>query len=291
MSGMWAEAAAAQLAIFAKKFDIVNTILKYHNPDVICLQEVDWKSLSQMEDYEIFTPSESNGKQDSVILLRKGLWKDVQSESLERTLVTATLRATGEKVIIASYHGEANGITTIPFRHAMRAFMVAKCPDCVLIIGSDTNAHTAPEPSSRKLSFSHLQDFAASQNWLLANTPPVVTTRSCRTLFQAQSHKGQDQDDIIYASDPKDNIMIDKASISAFSSNTNPIPNSEFPSDHAQLWAKIVFPDIRSELFHEILSALITKHAHVVFNVESTFLLTYIDNKCGIAICPGQRRL
>ncbi len=72
---------------------------------------------------------------------------------------------------------------------------------------------------------------------------------------------------------------------------TGPIPNSEFRSDHALVWATIVFPDIRSELFHEILSALITKHAHVVFNVESTFPLTYIDNKCGIAIRPGQRRL
>ena len=257
----WQEVASELLAIFDNKFRMISDVISAQKPDVVCLQEVDMQSFVSMPEYNLYTPSESSGKQDSVILLRKDLFTDATPLSLEAsivgpgdlTLLKASVRKSGERLMIASYHGDANGISTIPFLEALHSFKTKYFPDCALIIGSDTNAHFSVENGSNKLSFSKLKEFTDDHQWLLANSHPHVTTRSCRTFFQAQAHKGHHEQDIMYASDPKDNIIIDDFTIKSsgifFGSSINqPIPSEELPSDHALVWAEIEILKHRSEL-------------------------------------------
>ena len=234
------------------KFDRISQIIESTNADVICLQEVDITALHRFDAYDLFKPPESNGKQDSLILLRKDKFKSSHSISVVRSVASAgdlvLLKSvhipTGREIVVGSYHGDANGRTTIPFLSSLGS--MRNIPDTV-IIGSDTNAH-ANEELENKLSFEQLTNFTMHAEWKLSNPNGEVTTKSCRTFMQAQSHKGHHVSDIHYQSDPKDQILV-RGDVRIVGSGIDftgdgddtviPIPSARFPSDHALVWATL----------------------------------------------------
>ncbi len=234
------------------RFERISEIIQSKRADVVCLQKVDAGALKPLKGYNAFLPTESNGKQDSVILLRTGRFESTERIIVDRNIASAgnlvLLKSvhvpTGQELVIGSYHGDANGRTTIKFLSSV--VNIRNLPQ-TLIIGSDTNAH-ASEELTNKLSFTQLRNHAIYANWQLSNPDGHVTTRSCRTFLQAQSHKGHHVSDIHYQSDPKDQILIrDDLRIIAsgvdFTGEGNdaavPIPSPVFPSDHALVSANL----------------------------------------------------
>jgi hypothetical protein len=242
---------------FSNKFVSIKSILTSIDADILCLQEVDASSLENFDGYVSVKPSKSYGKQDSIILLRKGIFDSIEFQSLETpvigpgdlVLIRARHVMSGRKFLIASFHGDANGLSTIPFLRDLRQEVR---DEDIVIIGSDTNAHYDSGDEGSKLKYSTFESFVSSYSWEIVNKG-YPTTRSCRTFFQAQAHKGHHAEDIQFASDPKDNIifrdltLVDSHIIFG-ESESAPIPNKQVPSDHAIVLATLDLKDKRSEL-------------------------------------------
>ena len=232
---------------FGTKFTAIKEILTNHSPDVICLQEVDFFAFQPLLGFDFYRPPASNGKQDSLILLRQGIFDNVSEVHLgssvvgpgDLVLLTCRQIRSSKSTLIASYHGETNGTTTLPLLEAIHSLSSAYES---VIVGSDTNAHY--ESGGSKLEFAELERFTSKMHWKLSNNANP-TTRSCRTFFQAQAHKGHHMSEIHFDSDPKDNIIvgggarIESSGIFFGPDCEAPIPNERFPSDHALAWAVV----------------------------------------------------
>jgi hypothetical protein len=164
----------------------------------------------------------------------------------------------GRKYLLASFHGDTNGLATIPVLEAVHS-LAATMPDHALIFGLDANTYTA----SGNPKLQGVDEFAASFRakgysscWGEMPNSRSPTTFNARTYLQPQLQKAARADEKESKGDknPKDFILFPKARfevLEATKDNTGErryiedmvFPTLKFPSDHGVVAAKLKIKD------------------------------------------------
>jgi|MDSY01.1.fsa_nt_gb hypothetical protein len=253
-----------------KKLDRTMDILEgpYATADVQFLQEVagafigkaEGRKLStQLFDVKFPAALDSDRDQNSLILLKKGLWTDVEEVTAEISApdgcgngdlfaLSATHAATKDKYLLASFHGDTNGLLTIPVVTAVHDYAKSSKADHKLLFGMDANTYAEPDPGK----LCYVGDFAQFYVARGLNTcygpnpnPKNFTTFHARTYLQPQLNKAirYAEKDVKGDKNPKDFILFDAKDFSVRwtkKDNTGEkkyvegmvFPTLAFPSDH-----------------------------------------------------------
>jgi hypothetical protein len=263
-----------------RKHDRTIEILEqsYADADIQFLQEVASSFAKSIQTrggklpslFDVFYPAvlDTDRDQNSFILLKKGKFRDVK-EVTEEVLkefdvaksknvsvpiakgdlltLTATDAADGTKYLLASFHGDTNGLATIPVVTAMHNYAVSKRPDHKLLFGMDANTYAKPESDQQGV-----VEFANFYRGLKLNScygpnpnPLNFTTFHARTHLQPQLNKAVklEERDVKGDKNPKDFIVFfasDFSVVSTTKDNTGDrryvenmvFPTLSFPSDH-----------------------------------------------------------
>lgn len=252
---------------------LVNT---YGDAHVQFLQEVAGSFLAKAktnpvsDKFDIYAPAEMDGDRDqnSFILLRKHAFVDINEVTKE---VLAELPRTAEgkvdapvmngdllaltivdpndhtKYLVASFHGDTNGLATIPIVTAVHAYATTKKPDHKLIFGMDANTYARPDPDQQGV-VAFGEFFSGKKlNSCYGKTPNPLnfTTFHARTHLQPQLNKAVSLEEKDKKGDknPKDFILFFDADFTVLSTtkdNTGQrryienmvFPTLSFPSDH-----------------------------------------------------------
>jgi len=252
------------------------------NLDVVFLQEssqafvdlANGRKLGQ-ELFDIYLPSnlDSSRDQNSVILLKKGHWTNVIDvsptvsnlfqENLglagnptapgDLAVFVATRNLDKNVYVLASFHGDTNGVATKPVVDVVHSYVQEKQQGASFLFGLDANVHF---DSSNPTKLAYVGDFLQNihshdMNSCYGLNPEALeyTTFNARTYLQPQLNKAvrADQRDTSPNVDknPKDFILFYehdfKASTPTFKDNTGDgtfirgivFPTFDFPSDHA----------------------------------------------------------
>jgi hypothetical protein len=244
----------------------------YGSADIQFLQEVassfaetaKTKALSNM--FEVHFPStmDSDRDQNSFILLKKGKFRDVSEVTAEvlqeldsskqvpiangdLLAVTCIGAEDGTKYLLASFHGDTNGLATVPIVAAMHKYAISKRPDHILLFGMDANTYYKPESDQQGMV--EFADFYRSMKlsscYGLTPDPKNFTTFHARTHLQPQLNKAVRLEDKDKYGDknPKDFIVFfasDFTVLETVKDNTGEgkyvenmvFPTLTFPSDH-----------------------------------------------------------
>ena len=252
----------------------------YINCDIITLQEVaasfidQAKNRSILDDtFWIVAPADMDAVKDqnSVILLRKETFPDGASAEITSIVessfeegvkvpiakgdilaITATDRDKTEYVI-ASFHGDTNGLATKP---VLSAIMKAMSSDSSLVthklvFGLDANTYEKAKPGKQQdvLDWGkHYVSHGLTSCWGDVPNPKNYTTFNSRTFLQPQLNKACKKSDKRANGDvnPKDFILFGKGDFeveSMWKDNTGEktyvedmaFPTLKFPSDHGIL--------------------------------------------------------
>eukprot|EP01063_Lacrimia_lanifica_P013105 TRINITY_DN19746_c0_g1_i1.p1 TRINITY_DN19746_c0_g1~~TRINITY_DN19746_c0_g1_i1.p1 ORF type:complete len:536 (+),score=175.84 TRINITY_DN19746_c0_g1_i1:39-1646(+) len=233
----------------------------YGAHDVVFLQEVSAElvhlakghRLSRTHDVVLPSAFNSDRNQNSVALLRKGVWSGASETPLptppqgvapgDLLVFTARYVPTGHAFTLASFHGDTNGLLTIP---AVAAVLETAAPG-KLLLGLDANAHEAG--TKKHLGVAGFADFFVSKDltscWGENPNPKNFTTFHARTHLQSQLSKAVPQDQRFVKGDrhPKDFLLWRRADLqleSTAKDNTGSrryvedmmFPTLHFPSDH-----------------------------------------------------------
>jgi hypothetical protein len=253
-----------------RTMDILET--SYGNVDIQFLQEVSSsfvdaaKKRRLAEIFDIRYPAAMDGDRDqnSFILLKKGRYRDV-SEVTDEVLkeldstkqapiskgdflaLTAVDVEDGMKYLLGSFHGDTNGLATIPIVTAMHAYAISKRPDHKLLFGMDANTYHKPESDQQGVvDFATFYSSKKLNSCYGPNPNPInFTTFHARTHLQPQLNKAVklEEKDIKGDKNPKDFILFfssDFAVRSTTKDNTGELkyienmvfPTLSFPSDH-----------------------------------------------------------
>jgi hypothetical protein len=160
----------------------------------------------------------------------------------------------GVNYVLASFHGDTNGLQTIPITKKMNSAMTSDYAGYRLIFGMDANVYE--KESKKTQSFTGFVD-AYKQMMLQScfgdeTDPSSFTTYNARTYLQAQVQKACKSSEKRECGDvnPKDFILFFPGHFSPVSTtkdNTGKksyiddmvFPTLDFPSDHAILSAEI----------------------------------------------------
>ena len=226
--------------------------------------------------YDMYMPEDRDGGRDqnSVILLRKEYFAASQVKEVTADILTAmkqTAAAKGEKIPISkgdlfamtavhktskekyflcSFHGDTNGLATIPVVASVRKYAVSMLADSILLFGMDANAYKEPEPD--QLGVDQLAAFYRNVNLnsCYGQYPDKyknVTTCHARTHLQPQLNKavGLEDKERLGDRNPKDFIVFfDTDFLVQHTAKDNTgqrgvyidgqvFPTLAFPSDHA----------------------------------------------------------
>ena len=243
----------------------------YGNVDIQFLQEVASSFADAAKDkplsdlFDIFYPAsmDSDRDQNSFILLKKGKFSDVSEVTVEvlKQLETArqvpiangdllALKCTdsedGTKYILASFHGDTNGLATVPIVTAVQRY-AALHSNYRLLFGLDANTYDTPEVDQQGM-----VQFAQFYTEKKLNScygqhpnPKNFTTFHARTHLQPQLNKAVKLEEKDFKGDknPKDFILFfdtDFKVVSTQKDNTGErkyiegmvFPTLTFPSDH-----------------------------------------------------------
>lgn len=244
----------------------------YATADVQFLQEVansfaeSAKNKAIFNMFDIVSPAtmDADRDQNSFILLKKGMFRDI-SEVTEEVLkeldstkqvpiangdllaLTAVNIENGSKYLLASFHGDTNGLATVPIVTAMHQYAMTKRPDHKLLFGMDANTYDKPESDQQGIV--EFAEFYRSKklNSCYGPTPNPknFTTFHARTHLQPQLNKAVrlEEKDTKGDKNPKDFIVFfatDFTVLSTKKDNTGDIkyienmvfPTLSFPSDH-----------------------------------------------------------
>jgi len=200
--------------------------------------------------------------QNSVLLLRKTFFREegivdhtaTVMASFDKSvpvasgdlLVMAAEDVLGRKYLLASFHGDTNGLATLPVLAAVHA-LAQTMPERSLIFGLDANTHTV-HSSAKQGVVGFAEAFRASgysSCWGDQPDPNSATTFNARTYLQPQLQKAAKSDEKVTKGDknPKDFILFPKGRfevLSAAKDNTGTgkyveemvFPTLQFPSDH-----------------------------------------------------------
>lgn len=257
-----------------KKTDRITQILQttYATADIQFLQEVassfeeavSKRPLSSI--FDIHSPATMDSKRDqnSFILLKKGRFTevtDVTSRLLKKVdsdhpipltdgdllVLTAIDSEDGARYIFASFHGDTNGLATIPVTSAIHAYAVSK-PNYKLIFGLDANTYNKPKIDEQGMV--QFAEFFSSKKMTScygsSPNPRNFTTFNARTHLQPQLNKAVrlEEKDVKGDKNPKDFILFFSSDFSVVATekdNTGKrnyvenmvFPTLSFPSDHA----------------------------------------------------------
>lgn len=250
--------------------EILNT--SYDDSDIIFLQEVAVAFIDQLKNSDLgqhFVASfpktlDAKRDQNSIILLNKTLfnsgWSDITDEIMplfegktvpigKGDLFVCTVQsAHGEKYVLASFHGDTNGLATIPVVAAVNSVVRTNYPDHIFLFGLDANTYEKKDDGTQ-----HVNDFVndfvnkgLTSCWGYKPQPSNYTTFNARTYLQPQLNKACSQKEIKVKGDinPKDFILMEANTFSvleATKDNTGQrkykenmvFPTIDFPSDHA----------------------------------------------------------
>ncbi|GMH67244.1 hypothetical protein TL16_g04631 [Triparma laevis f. inornata] len=169
-----------------KTLDIIKN--SYATADVICLQEVSAAFIGHAMSvpeissaFNIITPRDMDGKRDqnSVVLLSKSKFPNGCQEEITHDVEAAfpsgvkvpvakgdilalkCQSSTGQNYVISSFHGDTNGLATIPVLTALNAVMKT-LPGTRLIFGLDANVYETGD--SKK------QDCMEVRSWECVNS-------------------------------------------------------------------------------------------------------------------------
>ena len=256
-----------------KKTDRITQILQttYATADIQFLQEVassyadaiSKKPLANI--YDVYYPAtmDADRDQNSYILLKKKKFKDVlevtsnilkQLDSSKDTPVsngdlmalTATDVEDGTKYIFVSFHGDTNGLATIPIVTATIDYAESK-PNYKLLFGLDANTYNKPEVDQQGMV--QFAEYYTSKDlnscYGKKPNPLNFTTFHARTHLQPQLNKAVRLEDKGVKGDknPKDFILFYSSDFTVISTNKDNtgdkiyienmvFPTLSFPSDH-----------------------------------------------------------
>lgn len=257
-----------------KKTDRIIQILQnsYATADIQFLQEVassfgdaaEKRPLANI--FDIYYPAVMDSKRDqnSFILLKKGKFTevtDVTSKLLKKAdhshpvpvmdgdllVLTAIDAEDGARYILASFHGDTNGLSTIPVTAAVHAYALTK-PNYKLLFGLDANTYFKPKKDEQGMvQFAEFFTSKKMNSCYGPNpNPQNFTTFNAHTHLQPQLNKAVRLEDKYVKGDknPKDFILFfdsDFTVISTEKDNTGlrsytenmVFPTLTFPSDHA----------------------------------------------------------
>lgn len=252
---------------------------KYIHSDIITLQEVSSSLVDQArarllgKQYHIITPATLDPVRDqnSVICLNKKTFpKGMQIELTDKViaqfpkdakvpvangdiLAITTESASGDKYVVASFHGDTDGLATKPVVNAVVQAMKndAALANHMLIFGLDANTYEHAKPGKQQdvLDFAEAyQTLGLTSCWGDLPNPSNYTTFNARTFLQPQLNKACRQAEMREKGDvnPKDFILFFRSHfdvIHTWKDNTGehkylentPFPTLNFPSDHGIL--------------------------------------------------------
>lgn len=259
-------------AVFSKKN--TNTLKILLGPcadiDVILLQEcaasfneVLTKRLGQ--DYLVLSPQDLDPKRDqnSMIMLRKARFmddvKEVTAEVLAELgtgapvdrgdlIAVVAQGCMGEPYLIASFHGDTNGLATKPVVSAVNKVLAKQPAGCRLIFGLDANTYLKPKEGLQSVGdfIEHCEGLGIRTCW--EDGKPLDECFTCcnaRTYVQPQLNKAIRSVDKLTKGDknPKDHILFQRKMFQVtqvYKDNTGErkyseeecFPTLRFPSDH-----------------------------------------------------------
>ncbi len=248
----------------------------YSRTDVVFLQEVALSFKEKMNTralgkrlFDVYGPEifDADRDQNSFILLQKGKFTDVAdvtasvmkllhaaSASIpapvsvgDLIVLSATQKITGRKYLFASFHGDTNGLATIPVLDAVHSVAKRSYADHKLLFGMDANTYSNPDADQQGVeSFaSHYSSVGLNSCWGKKPNPINFTTFHARTHLQSQLNKAVSLEEKGKKGDknPKDFIVFqDKDFVLLHTSKDNTgvrryienmvFPTLDFPSDH-----------------------------------------------------------
>jgi hypothetical protein len=286
--GTWTQLKSTVLASRGNKMQRTLQILEdtYTNSDVISITEAaagfidDMSNNAHMKSSYFWPiPSRINMKKDqnSLLLLRRGKFKiDTVKEITQEIVATfaegkcpiadgdlfaITVDAndqdtTTRGVVLAAFHGDTQGLATVPVVEAMSKIVSSKYPHHNIFLGLDANSYTKEKSGHLALSQlgDHLQKFGLQTCFGKPPDPSNVTTCMARTFLQPQLNKAVLAENRFNDGDnnPKDHIIIresdvfvsapsrDNTGMRQFAENAT-FPTLTFPSDHAIISVSIGF--------------------------------------------------
>ena len=247
----------------------------YYESDVIFLQETaisfqsKLKSSSLGSKFSIISPAsrDTSRDQNSIILLNRHRF--VINSVVEHTdkvlalfsgkrvpvapgdlIVISVQDILLRKFILASFHGDTNGLATKPVFEAVSKFAAQNLSGHMLLFGMDANTYEKQEPGKQ-----FVLDFATSIHskgytscWGDMPNPKNYTTYNARTYLQPQLQKAAKESERAIKGDlnPKDFIVFPGRAfqvVSTTKDNTGKreyveqmvFPTLQFPSDHGVL--------------------------------------------------------
>eukprot|EP01061_Rhynchopus_euleeides_P018229 TRINITY_DN30146_c0_g2_i4.p1 TRINITY_DN30146_c0_g2~~TRINITY_DN30146_c0_g2_i4.p1 ORF type:complete len:1794 (+),score=828.70 TRINITY_DN30146_c0_g2_i4:104-5485(+) len=258
----------------------VVSILKdtYATSHAVFLQEVsrDFEKAAQgsgiLKKFDIYLPEKADDSrgQNSVILLKKGEFGEAEevTESVLKLLPDNAGVANGDLLVLtvptkdgvpflmASFHGDTNGLATKPVVEAVKNYSKT-LDDVKLLFGMDGNTYDNPSDDQQGLAdFAHFyRDRGLTTCYGDYPNPKNFTTFHARTHLQTQLNKaiaGKDKDRL-GDKNPKDHIMFFKKDfivLKTTKDNTGKreyiegmvFPTLQFPSDHGITATTLRYP-------------------------------------------------
>lgn len=248
----------------------------YNDYDIQFLQEVGSsfmtaakKDKNVLSLFDILVPEKLDSKRDqnSIIMTKRGKYVDVKDLSGEVVtyyntkntdaplpvvegdlyVVEARDAEDGTMYLLASFHGDTNGLATKAVTTAVQSFALFMRPHHKILFGMDANTYAKPQSDQQGV-----EDFAVFYSKLNLNScygskpnPLNFTTFHARTYLQPQLNKAitYEEKDIKGDKNPKDCILFfasDFNVIETRKDNTGQrkyidnmvFPTLDFPSDH-----------------------------------------------------------
>lgn len=279
-------------ALFSKKSANVLKVLRdaCAGADILCLQEcahtfADGDTF--LETYHKVVPGDADPSraQNSIVLLKKDRFpngaEELTTEAMaflgEKSgvdkgdlLVLRAEDSAGKKFLVASFHGDTNGLKSKAVVSTVARVLENQEPGCQLVFGLDANTYPKHEAKWQGVDdfLEHCGSLGLQSCWRKPMTE-CLTTCCARTFIQPQLNKAIRKADIFSKGDisPKDHILIltpgDKDRLAAincgqdnleaircskdntgnrsYKENT-PFPSLSFPSDHAVVTAVLAPP-------------------------------------------------
>lgn len=267
-------------ALNLKKTDHTLGILErtYGDSDIIFLQEVAKEFISKaqnddlLSDYAIIAPAQLGSRdQNSVIFLSKALFDVTSVVEISKTVeancdtkglapgdiiaITVNDRV-GNTFMFASFHGDTNGMQTIPVVKAVhKTHSELRQNGVKLLMGLDANTYenSIPGKTQDVLEFAAMYaGIGLTSIWGDHPDPTNHTTYNARTFLQPQLNKAARKSELVSKGDvnPKDFVLYyngDFTTKGLTKDNTGKktfvegmvFPTLQFPSDHGVLSAVV----------------------------------------------------
>lgn len=249
---------------------------QYKSFDVILLQEVSSAFIDKAragplgKAFYIVAPKDLDTVRDqnSVICLNKAKFESKTNEITDSVnaafpkgidvpvakgdILAITAKAkSGQKFVVASFHGDTNGLATIPVTDAIIKATDSKYKDHKFLFGLDANTYEHAKPGKQQDVLEYASSFKAhglTSCWGNVINPSNYTTYNARTYLQPQLNKACRRDEKREKGDvnPKDFILFrstDFGVVETWKDNTGErkymedtaFPTLQFPSDHGIL--------------------------------------------------------